>query len=46
MCCMLFMLLVLLWTALIPNPRREDTDRAPANRIPEKNGCAQAIRYR
>ena len=46
MCLMLSLLLVLLWTALTPDPHREETRTvAPVNRIPEKNGCAQAIRY-
>ena len=46
MCCMLSLLLGLLWTALMPNPRREETGPAAlSNRLLEENGCIQAARH-
>ena len=46
MCCMLSLLLGLLWTALMPNPRREETGPAAlSNRLLEENGCMQAARH-
>ena len=46
MCCMLSLLLGLFWTALMPDPRREETGpAAPANMILEENGCVQAVRH-